>query len=235
MTLTTTRKDDTVDATWVGLSQPLYEGMPSASTHGAMSVRVQNLPIGPPDAAVRITHIGMATHVGTHIDAPLHFIGGGRSIDQYPLEAFAGPGTVLDVCREGVVALEREELAAVGGDVREGDIVLLHFGYAERFGSPDYYDHPYLSDDAAAWMVERGVRMVGVDTVTPDMPGAHRPADYHFPVHMRLLARDILIMENVGPGVAQLAGKRLEILAVPLPIRGADGSPVMAMARETAS
>ena len=62
MTLTTTRKDDTVDATWVGLSQPLYEGMPSASTHGEMSIRVQNLPVGPPDAAVRITHIGMATH-----------------------------------------------------------------------------------------------------------------------------------------------------------------------------
>lgn len=136
--------------------------------------------------------------------------------------------------REGVVALDRADLEAAGAGVREGDIVLLHFGYGERFGSPKYYDHPYLSDDAAAWLVERRVRMVGVDTVTPDMPGAHRPKDYHFPVHMRLLGRDVLIMENVGPGLAELVGKRIELVAVPLAIRGADGSPVMAMAREVA-
>ena len=77
--------------------------------------------------------------------------------------------------------------------------------------------------------------MVGVDTITPDLPGAHRPADYHFPVHMRLLGAEVLIMENVGPGVAELVGRRVEVVAVPLPIRGADGSPVMALAREVAS
>jgi kynurenine formamidase len=221
-----------MDRGWVCLSQPIYEGMPAARTHGEVSIRVQHLPLGPPDAAARITHLSMATHVGTHVDAAVHFIPGGRSIDEYPQEAFTGPGTVLDVRREGVVTLGREELDVVGRDVRAGDIVLLHFGYGERFGDPGYYDHPYLSPDTADWFVERGVRMVGVDTVTPDMPGAHRPPDYDFPVHMALLSRDILIMENLGPALSGLAGRRLEVLAVPLPIRGADGSPVMAMARE---
>lgn len=221
-----------MDAPWVGLSQPLYEGMPRARTHGDVSIRVEHVPGGPPGSAVRITHLGMATHVGTHVDAPVHFLADGRSIDQYPLEAFYGPGVVLDVRRDGVVALEADELEAVGQDVRPGDIVLLSFGYAERFGEPDYYDHPYLSEGAADWLLDREVRMVGVDTVTPDMPGAHRPADYAFPVHMKLLGRHVLIMENVGPGVAELAGKRVEVLAVPLPVRGADGAPVMALARQ---
>jgi len=220
---------------WVGLSQPLYEGMPGAKTHGQISIRVEHIPIGPPEVAARLTHLSMATHMGTHLDAPVHMLASGKSIDELPLEAFIGPGTVLDVRREGVVALEREELEAAGQDVRDGDIVLLHFGYAQRFGQPDYVDHPYLSDGAADWLVERGVRMVGVDTITPDLPGAHRPDDYHFPVHVRLLGAEVLIMENVGPGVAELLGRRVEVLAVPLPIRGADGSPVMALAREVAA
>lgn len=224
-----------MDQRWVGLSQPLYEGMPGAKTHGHISIRVEHFPIGPPEADVRLTHLAMATHMGTHVDAPLHFLAGGKAIDEIPLEAFCGPGTVLDVQREGVVALEREELEAVGQDVRSGDVVLLHFGYAERFGRPEYADHPYLSEGAADWLLERGVRMVGVDTVTPDLPGAHRPDDYHFPVHMKLLGAEVLIMENVGPGIAALVGRRLEVLAVPLPVQGADGSPVMALAREVSS
>lgn len=228
-------EEDNVAHAWVGLSQPVYEGMPGARTHGQIAIRVEHLPIGPPDSAIRLTHLAMATHMGTHIDAPLHVLAGGRSIDQFPVDTFCGPGTVLDVRREGVVELGREELEAVGSDVRPGDIVLLHFGYAERFGDPGYFDHPYLSEGAADWLLDRGVRMVGVDTVTPDLPGAHRPVDYHFPVHMKLLGREVLIMENVGPGMASLAGKRLEVVALPLPIRGADGSPVMAMARETAA
>jgi arylformamidase len=218
---------------WINLSQPLFNEMPRAQAHGDVSFWVDerrtDTTSGP--VVTRITHMNMAAHVGTHVDAAIHFVPGGRTIDQYPQEAFTGPGVVLDVRRDGVVALGADELRAGGPEIRAGDIVLLYFGYAERFRDPGYVEHPYLATDAAEWLVDRGVRMVGVDTVTPDLPGEHRPPDFDFPVHMRLLSQDVLIMENLGPGLGRLAGRRVEVTAIPLAIEGGDAAPVVPIAR----
>lgn len=222
-----------MDATapWVDLAQPMYEDMPRALE--ATQVRFVPHPVddGPPEASIRITHLTLSSHVGTHVDAALHFLPDGRSIDQYPAGDFTGPGIVLDVAREGVVPLDRPELEERAPDVRPGDIVFFGFGYGARFGTPGYVDHPYLTADAAAWLVERGVRMIGVDTPTPDLGGAHRPVGFGFPVHMTLLRHDILIFEHLGPELARLGDRRVEIVAAPLPIRGADGAPARVLAR----
>lgn len=220
-----------MSAGWIGLNQPFYEGMPRASERSEVRIVPEHLDMGPPGSAVRITHLTLSTHVGTHVDAALHFLPDGRSIDQYPLEQFTGPGVVIDVPREGVVPVGRAEVEALEPDVREGDIVLFHFGYGRRFGTPDYVHHPYLAEDTAHWLVDRGVRMIGVDTPTPDLGGAHRPPDYPFPVHVALLARDILIIEHLGADLALLAGQRVEVIAVPMPVRGADGAPATVLAR----
>ena len=205
--------------------------MPVASSKSQVRIEPEYLDDGPPSAAVRITHLTLSSHVGTHVDAALHFVPGGRSIDQYPAERFIGPGVVIDVPREGVVEVGRAEVEALAPDVREGDIVFFHFGYGARFGTPEYRNHPYLAEDTALWLVEKGVRMIGVDTTTPDLGGAHRPPGYHFPVHMALLPRDILIIEHLGPELGRLAGRRIEVMAVPVPIRGADGAPAAVVAR----
>ncbi|MQA83850.1 MAG: hypothetical protein GEV03_04235 [Streptosporangiales bacterium] len=218
---------------WVNLSQPLFNGMPRAAAHGDVRIWVDERHMqtraGP--AVARITHLEMAAHVGTHVDAAIHFIPGGRTIDQYPAETFTGRGVVLDVRREGASPLGVDELRESDPAIEPDDIVLLWFGYAERFREPSYHEHPYLATDAAEWLVERGVRMLGVDTVTPDMPGARRPPDFDFPVHTRLLGRDILIIENLGPGLATLAGRRVEVMAVPFAIEDGDASPVVPLAR----
>jgi kynurenine formamidase len=217
---------------WVGLNQPLYEGMPRASECSAVRIEPEDLVgTGPPEAAVRTTHLTLSAHVGRNVDAALHFMPDGRSIDQYPVEAFTGPGVVIDAPREGVVPVTRDEVEALDPDVHEGDIVLFHLGYGHRFGTPGYADHPYLGEDTAHWLVERGVRMIGVDTSTPDLGGVHRPPGYPFPVHMILPSRDILIIEHLGAGLAQLAGQRVEVVAVPVPVRGADGAPAAVLAR----
>lgn len=221
---------------WVSLAQPLFEGMPRAAPHGDVRIWVDEHPTGLRDCAptvARITHLEMAAHVGTHVDAANHFVAGGRTIDQYGIDHFSGPGVVLDVRRKGVVPLTAAELEEARPMVRQGDAVLLWFGYAERFSDQDYVDHPYLTPDAADWLLERGARLVGVDTVTPDMPGGHRPPGFDFPVHMRLLTPDVLIIENLGPGIAQLAGRRVDIAAAPFPIEGGDASPIAPVARVT--
>jgi arylformamidase len=219
------------DGGWVHLAQPMYEGMPRALPESDVRIVPQHIRTGPPESDVRITHLTLSTHVGTHIDAPLHFLPEGRSIDQYPAERFIGPGVVLDVAREGVVPLTRTEIEELDADVRAGDIVLFCFGYGRRFGTDEYRDHPYLDGDAAQWVVEHGVSMIGVDTTTPDLGGAHRPLDYPYPVHMTLLSNDVLIIEHLGPALTRLAGKRVEVMAVPLPVRGGDGAPASVVAR----
>lgn len=218
---------------WISLAQPLFNGMPRAAAHGDVSFEVEHherpgLP-GPP--VVSVTKMEMAAHVGTHVDAARHFYRDGKTIDQYDPAVFAGPGVVLDLRREGVVGVSAAHLEAAQASVRRGDIVFVWFGYAERFRTPDYHDHPYLTADAAEWLVEREVRMVGVDTITPDVPPTHREPDHDFPVHMTLLGRDVLIVENLGPNLRRLANQRVEIVAVPFAICGADASPVVPLAR----
>jgi arylformamidase len=222
-----------VSAEWIDLAQPLFNGMARAKAHGDVGFWVDEhlrhgLP-GPP--SVRVTHLRMAAHVGTHVDAAKHFIANGKTIDAYPPSFFMGPGVALDLRREGVVPVTADDLERSVPPVRRGDIVLLWFGYAERFEDPSYHDHPYLTGDAADWLLDRGARIVGVDTITPDVPGPHRSEDYDFPVHMRLLANDVLIVENLGPNLARVAGHRLQVLAVPFAIEGGDASPIVPLVR----
>ncbi len=218
---------------WVDISQPWFNGMPRAKAHGTPHfwVDVIRSPSADGENVARVTHIEMAAHVGTHVDAAIHFIPGGRTIDEYPLDAFSGPGVVLDVRREGVQPLGPEELEAASPAIEPGDVVLLWFGYAERYRSPSYDHHPYLTAEAADWLLEREIRMLGVDTITPDVPGPHRQPGFDFPVHKRLLGRDVLIVENLGPGLGRLAGRRIEFRCAPFSIEGADASPIVPLAR----
>ncbi|MBN9622767.1 MAG: cyclase family protein, partial [Actinobacteria bacterium] len=200
---------------WVDLSQPLFNGMPRAAAHGEPRFWVDEFrtPIPGGENVARVTHLDMAAHVGTHVDAAIHFVPGGKTIGEYGLDAFRGPGVVLDVRRRGVVELTPAELDKARPKIRPGDVVLLWFGYADLYRSPgDYADHPYLTAAGADWLLERDIRLLGVDTVTPDLPGPHRPDGFDFPVHKRLLAKDVLIVENLGPGLGEVAGKRIEFL-----------------------
>lgn len=215
---------------FVDLSHELVGGVSASHAHGAPSITIRPHRAGS-ISEISITSIAMSTHAGTHVDAARHFIPEGRTIDRYPLEAFHGPGVVLDVRREGVVSLSGDDIRSRRPKIRPGDIVLFCFGYAERYGHSDYARHPYLTADAADLMVELGVRMIGVDTLTPDLPHEARDSAFAFPVHHKLLGQDILIIENLGPGLAQLMGRRVEIYAVPVAVRGADGAPARVFAR----
>jgi kynurenine formamidase len=70
-----------------------------------------------------------------------------------------------------------------------------------------------------------------MDVFTPDMPGGFRPDGFDWPVHQVLLGQDTLIIENLGPGLAKVAGHRVEIVAVPSRIHDSDAGPVVPLAR----
>jgi kynurenine formamidase len=132
--------------------------------------------------------------------------------------------------REGPVPVTADELRHADPEVRRGDIVFLHLGYAERFGQEVYRHHPYLAADAAEFLVERGVNIVGTDTVTPDLPVPHRADGFVHVVHRHLLRHDVLIVENLGLGLKRALGRRTILAAIPLRIVGGDGSPIAAFA-----
>jgi arylformamidase len=211
---------------WIDLSHRLVDDMPRVSTFPPPRyTRFLSMP----EAPLNVTHVDMVCHVGTHVDAPCHFIEGAPAIDELPLERFTGPGIV---CRAKAGA---DELIGIDGVVgRErietGDIVVLDTGYARHFGTPDYDRHPALSTQLAHWFVERGVKLVAVDMPTPDLAVAARPAGFDWPVHKILLGAGVLIAEHVT-NLSELSGKRIEAMFAPLRIAGADGAPVRALAR----
>lgn len=161
----------------------------------------------------------VSCHTGTHVDVPRHFFDRPETVADFPLEAFAGPGVLLDVRGEGPIDVRPEYRQRVF----PGSVVLLYTGWDRVFGQAGYFsEHPAVTEALARLWLERGVAMVGLDMPSPD----HMP----HPVHKLLLAHNILLLENLT-GLSALAGvEAFEVLAYPLRL-AAEGSPVRAVAR----
>lgn len=219
---------------WFDLTQPFHPGMP----HSPSLPPAEVTPIrSHDDHGVSVQRYSAPTHVGTHVDAPRHFVADGATIDEFPLERFAGPGVVLDLEREAPGEIPRsavEAAAAAAGGVEDGDILLVRTGWGARFDDPErYVRYPWLAADVADWLLEEGVKMLGVDTVSPDRPRTMRPDGWDaYPLHRALLSADVPIAEHLF--LEEVAGRRLEIVGFPLKLRGGDGAPLRMGARPLA-
>lgn len=194
------------------LPEPRFERVRSASVDGTNST---------------IAHLSV--HSGTHLDAPLHTLDGGMAIDEIPLERLIGEGVVWAINEAMPRAITVADLEAARPVARHGDRVLLSTGWARHYATPAYRQHPWLSLEAATWLADAGVSLVGIDWPTPEMPPDARPPDFAFDVHHALLDRGVLICENVGD-MTELVGSRVELYVLPIPIVGADGAPARVLA-----
>lgn len=186
-------------------------------------------PVYPGDPKIKITRAGVlekngyqdhvvciGTHVGTHIDAPAHMIAGGKNLDQIPINNFMGRAIYIKVNNE----FKFEEVRKV--NIQEGDIVLFHTGRGEHYREPDYFeDYPVMSEKIADYLVEKGVKMVGVDVCSVDI-------EESFPIHKTLLKNGVSIIENLT-NLALLAGKKFKVYAFPIKLQ-IDGAPVRVVA-----
>lgn len=219
--------------TWYDLTQPFHADIPHSTS--LPSPEFETLGRVETDGA-NVQWYGAPTHVGTHVDAPRHFVEGGDTIDELPLDRFAGPGVVLDLEREepGEIPLADIEAAAeAAAGVREGDIVLVRTGWGATFDDHESYQrYPWLAPEAADWLLERGVKLLAVDTISPDQPRAMRPEDWDaYPHHRTLLPEGVLIAEHLYLEEVADAG-RLEVFGFPMKLQGGDGAPVRFAARE---
>jgi kynurenine formamidase len=177
--------------------------------------------------------MAMVVHIGTHVDAPRHFFLDGPAMEAIPLDRLMGPGVVVPVDKPAYGVIELADLERASPAIEPGDIVAIDTGWSNRWGTPDWDHHPYLSVDAARWLVDQRVKLLAVDTPTPDLPLDRRPPDFAWPVHHLLLGHGTLIAEQLT-NLRPLAGGRLEFLFAPLPIAGSDGSPARVLARTVA-
>ncbi|HAA95075.1 MAG: cyclase family protein [SAR202 cluster bacterium] len=178
----------------------------------------------------------LATHIGTHVDAPYHFVDGATTVENMPLEKYAGPALLLDL-RSAVKGLapilvsELEDAGASAASVKD-KIVVLFTGWAEaESGGPKFYGHgPYLSTEGAAFLAECGANAVAVDFPIDKHPETPLSTIKDFPVHRLLLGQNIPLIENLI-NLDKLVGKEFELWALPLKLKGGDGAATRAVAR----
>jgi len=183
--------------------------------------RLHQAELGSP---VTITMLEILTHTGTHIDCPLHFIQGGSSITDMPLDATLGPARVIEIKDSKMIT--PEELAE--HDIKKGERILC-----KTLNSPTVYeskewieDYVYLGYEAAAYLAEKEIRLFGMDAITV---GDWRDDASIHATHRALLDAGIYIME--GCALADVPAGEYELIAMPLRILAADASPVRAILR----
>lgn len=179
-----------------------------------------------------VTSLALGSHTGTHIDAPSHFVDNGRTIDQVDLSLLLGPAVVLDV--SGKPPRERifwDELVRAGIKELLNDcrILLIRTGWSKYWKSPVYLDHPFLDRHAAQKLIELGMGVLGIDTLSPDETHMEETADGNFGVHDTILRAGGMIVENLT-GLEQLPSYRVNVSLLPMKITNCDGSPIRAVA-----
>lgn len=154
------------------------------------------------------------THFGTHIDSPWHMLEGAKKLKDFPITAFTGEAVLLD-CRN------QKEINADVSEVKNSDIVLLRTDHTKNIHEADYFTaNPTISFKLAEKLVEKKVKMVGIDSFSPDNPP--------FQIHKLLLSNDVLILENLV-NLDKISAKRFKLYAFPLKLEN-DGAPTRAVA-----
>ena len=173
----------------------------------------------------------IGTHCGTHIDAPRHFIPDGPTIEQIPLELLVGPARVLNFTPLTLPKQEFdvEDFSRLLGDERP-ERLILRFDWSDHWGTMKYYsDQPYITEEAAYWLVQRGVRVLAMDTPQIDSPDNGRNSDNDSPNHKIMLSAGVVFVEYCT-NLRQISCTEVELIVLPLNILGSDGAPARVIA-----
>ena len=184
-----------------------------------------------------VVTLTLGSHSGTHIDVPYHFVADGKTTDKVDLGDLVGPAIVLDVSAASVEPRTRitwSDLVKAGIDHLLSPepnsnppyrIVLAHTGWQKYYQTPRYNDHPFFDNDVAENLLKRGVRVFGVDTLSPDETPPEHIED--FVVHYTLLGAGAMIIENLTnqdsllpPKLNLKSNERIHVSLLPLSLTG---------------
>ena len=205
----------------IDLSQPLFDGCPNCPVHPPVSIEVTSSHAKNGPESWHMEQLSFASHTGSHVDAPLHKLQGGRAIDAFPLEIWSGPALIVDL--RGIAANGQITATLLAEKLHpptaiDGRWVLLATGFGDKRAKTKEWLHepPVLAADGARWLIEKNVRGVGID---------------HFSIgdaqtHAILLAKPVLIVEELHfPSDVFGITQPLDFMALPINLRGHSGAP----------
>jgi arylformamidase len=194
-------------------SMVTYEGDPSVSVRRRLSIAS-----GDP---ANVSELTLGSHTGTHIDAPVHFLPGGPTLDAVSLPALVGPALVVETPTVDMIRVDECEALVPSGAER----VLFKTRNSALWSRSDFArDYVALDLAAARWLVSRGVRLVGIDYLSIEAFGATG-----HPVHKTLLGAGVVVLEGLDLSAARPG--RYDLICLPLRLAGGDGAPCRALLR----
>jgi arylformamidase len=203
---------------FIDISLPVYPGMVVWEDDSPVEIGF-DMAIAEGDEA-NVSYMRMGVHTGTHVDAPLHFIDGGKGMDEMDLSLMMGEVYVFETDAKVVTAEVLE-----GGNIPEIRRLLIKSGNGELYKTGVFEpDFCALDESGADWILARGIGLVGIDYLSVEVYGNK---DRGEPVHHKLLGREVillegLVLEGVSPGF-------YDLMALPLRLVGTEGAPVRAL------
>jgi arylformamidase len=203
------------------ITVPLTPGLPAYPGDPPVGVEVVQRAGESPYGLARLE---LTTHSGTHVDAPAHFVAGGATVDTLPLEILIGKARVVEL--PGRERVDRPDLEAL--DLRDDLRVLLKTRMSGQLLKPGYQqDHVYLTGDAALYLAQAGLKLVGFDYLSIDRFG-----DTSYPAHRALLAAGVVVVE--GLDLSEVEPGEYDMTCLPLRVGGGDGAPARVVLRSRA-
>jgi kynurenine formamidase len=174
--------------------------------------------------------LSLYSHCGTHMDAPIHFGVGRRTIDQLDVSQVIGPAWLVDVRPiEPRALIGVEHMNGVAEKIEAGDSILICTGWSEYAGQDQYRNElPRISTDLARWCVNMGVRMLGVEP--PSVADVNNIEELTT-VHKILFEGGVIVIEGLA-NLQSLTKPKVTFIALPLKIADGDGAPARAVAIE---
>jgi len=209
---------------FIDLTHTLVDGQPGYPSDPRLRVRRFHTI---ESAGYNVAEVTASTHQGTHLDAPRHFFDDGVTVDGIPLERFCGEASLVDLAPEGELAPQStigvEMLAPHAEAFTRGARVICRTGWDHLWGTSDFFTaHPSFTLEAARWIAERRIALLGLDTPSPSVDDME--------IHRILLGPEvgIVIVESLA-NLDQLP-PRFTLMCFPLNLAGCDGSPTRAVA-----
>ncbi|MFE6138377.1 arylformamidase [Bacillus sp. NPDC057893] len=202
---------------WIDISQPLNNDIATWPGDTPFSYEVSWSKED--SGSVNVGKLTMSIHTGTHIDAPFHFDNDGKKVLDLDIQVYVGAARVIDV--SGLESIGKKELERFNLEGVERLLLRTSsHGKAQEF--PEKI--PYLRADIAPFLADKGIRLIGVD-----VPSVDPLDDKELAAHHQLFKHGIHILENVV--LDHVADGDYELIALPLALTDADGSPVRAVIR----
>jgi arylformamidase len=171
-----------------------------------------------------LTRVTFSSHLGTHVDAPFHFFYDGETVDKIDLSRYIVPAVKVDLTyKKPKEAITVEDLMKYEHFIDKGLSLLLNTGWDKKMSQKEFFsDAPYITVELSKWFAQKKVKLVGMDLPCPNI------TDWTI-VHQTLLGNSVLIVEGLV-NLEKLGDQEFTFIALPLKIRGRDGSPVRAIA-----